>query len=789
MSRAALAATIWILCAAAVITIVARARYSTDLSAFLPRRATPMQQLLVEQLHEGPAARLIIAAISGGDAEARSEVSQHMADALRAHPSFLAIDNGDPAQLQHDRDFLFEHRYLLSPRLTPERFTSAGLHEAIAEALEVLASPAGLLVKPLFLRDPTLETLAIIESLDASHVPHTAADVWSSPDGTRALILAHTRASGADIDGQQAALAALTHSFDAARAGLAPARRALTLTASGPPVFAVLSRATIKSQVWRLSSLSGLCIAALLLLVYRSLPLLALTLVPVASGALAGVAAVALGFPAVHGLTLGFGVTLIGESVDYAVYLFIQRAADFRRTVWPTIRLGVLTSICGFAMLLPSAITGLAQLGLYSVAGLIAAALVTRFVLPEWLPRLAKVRDLSATGEFLERLAARLRQSRWALPGVALLAVAVLWVHRGNLFSHELASLSPISAQAMQIDERLRADAGAPDVRYMVVASAPDRESALAAADVLSARLARLSDSGVIGGFASPTQFLPPARTQEARRSSLPEAGVLRNRLAAALAGLPLTASRLEPFLQDVEQARTAALLTDADLRGTSLSRAVDALLLRGPAGWSSLLPVSARGAGDLGPAAVEAVRSAVRSSGVRAELLDLKGEADRLYADYLLDAVRLACAGLIAIVALLAFALRSPTRVMRVVAPLLLSVLTVAALLAALGHALTILHIVGMLLIIAVGSNYALFFDRAALQPREGSVPLILASLLTANLATVIAFGVLAFSSVPVLADLGSTVAPGTLLALLFAAMLAKAPAPLVQRWVACSP
>jgi predicted exporter len=43
------------------------------------------------------------------------------------------------------------------------------------------------------------------------------------------------------------------------------------------------------------------------------------------------------------------------------------------------------------------------------------------------------------------------------------------------------------------------------------------------------------------------------------------------------------------------------------------------------------------------------------------------------------------------------------------------------------------------------------------------------------ANLATVIAFGVLAFSSVPVLADLGSTVAPGTLLALLFAAMLAS--------------
>ena len=265
MSRAALATTLWILCVAVAASIVVRARYSTDLSAFLPRRATPMQQLLVEQLHEGPAAHLILAAVSGADAEARAEVSRQMARRLRANPSFLAIDNGDEAQLQRDRQFLFEHRYLLSARVSPGHFTVAGLHEAIAEALETLASPAGPLVKPLFLRDPTLELLAILESLDASHAPHTAGGVWSSPDGTRALLLAHTRASGADIDGQQAALASLRGSFDAARATLTSAERAgLSLTVSGPPVFAVKSRATIKSQVWRLSSISAVGIAALL---------------------------------------------------------------------------------------------------------------------------------------------------------------------------------------------------------------------------------------------------------------------------------------------------------------------------------------------------------------------------------------------------------------------------------------------------------------------------------------------------------------------------------------------
>jgi predicted exporter len=659
--------------------------------------------------------------------------------------------------------------------VSPQRFTASGLHEAIGEALDVLASSAGPLVKPLFIRDPTLETLAILESLDEGRAPHSAAGVWSSPDGARALMLAHTRASGADIDGQQAACTSLERGFAAAIASLpAEPRAALTLSMSGPPVFAVRSRATIKSQVWRLSGLSIACIVALLLFVYRSLTVLALTLVPVVSGALAGVAAVAVGFSAVHGITLGFGVTLIGESVDYAIYLFIQRAGDFRRAVWPTIRLGVMTSICGFAALLPSAFPGLAQLGLYSIAGLIAAALVTRFVLAAWLPRLPAVRDLTGAGGQLERLTRRLHSARGVLLLVALLAVVVLYVHRGSIWSRELSALSPIGTADLQLDEDLRAAAGAPDVGYLVVAAAADREAALSTAETLGARLAPLVEAGVIGGFESPAQFLPPNSTQQARRASLPPTAVLQARLDEALRGLPLTAARLEPFVSDVEHARTSGLLTAADLAGTSLGRVVDALLVRTASGWSALLPVSARGAADLSPAAVSKVRAAVSGSGVRAELLDLKGESDRLYSGYLSAALRLAIAGFMAIVLLLGIALRSAARVMRVVAPLALSVLTIAALLVALGRALSILHLVGMLLILAVGSNYALFFDRTTAPSQQGLVPLTLASLLVANFATVIAFGVLASSSVPVLADLGSTVAPGTFLALLFAAMLA---------------
>ena len=148
MTRAGMTATlIWALAALVAVIIAIRARYTTDLSAFLPRRASATQSLLVEQLREGPAAHLIIAAIAGADAEARAAVSRQMALRLRTNPAVLAIDNGNETQLERDREFLFRHRYLLSPRVSPELFTAGGLHAAIGAALDVLASSAGPLVK------------------------------------------------------------------------------------------------------------------------------------------------------------------------------------------------------------------------------------------------------------------------------------------------------------------------------------------------------------------------------------------------------------------------------------------------------------------------------------------------------------------------------------------------------------------------------------------------------------------------------------------------------------------
>ncbi|KUY77865.1 MMPL family transporter [Burkholderia cepacia] len=785
------AVLVWLLALVACGVAIGRAHFTADLSAFLPSSPSAGQRVLVDQLRDGIVSRLILVAIDGGDAATRAALSRRVAGTLRADPQFAAVHNGEASNDARDRQFIFDHRYLLSPAVTPQRFSADGLHQALGDSLDLLSSSAGLVAKAMLPRDPTGEVAALVDQLDGAAQPASRDGVWASRDGTRAVLVVQTAAAGSDTDAQARAIDAVRRAFATAKQAVPNA--AATLAMTGPGVFSVDTRDTIRHDVERLSTASVVLIVALLLTLYRSPRTLALGLLPVLTGVAAGIAAVSVAFGTVHGLTLGFGTTLIGEAVDYSIYLFVQsaqagtrgaaRPADATRAwvaaYWPTIRLGVLTSVCGFASMLFSGFPGLVQLGLYSIVGLTAAALVTRFVLPHLRGEHVAIRDVSRIGAVLARAADAAPRLRWPLAVLVIAAGATLVLHRDGLWSRELAALSPVPAQAQALDARLRADVGAPDVRYLVVIAAPTEQAALERAERVAAQLQPLVDRGALAGFETPARFLPSDAAQRARLASLPDAEVLAARMRDAVANQPIAVrpDLFAPFIADVEAARHARLLTRADLRGTSMALAVDALLTERDGRWSAMLPLRAPDAARTAQPALSLdatpIRAAVARAGVPDALfVDMKAEADRLYVNYVHEDIRLSLAGFAAIAVLLLIALRSPRRVVRALAPLVAAVLVVTAGFALAGVPLTILHLVGMLLIVAVGSNYALFFcKRDDAQP---VTPHTLVSLLIANLATVAGFGLLALSRVPLLETFGLTVGPGAMLALAFAAILA---------------
>ena len=766
---------LWAGVLALCLAVLASSRYSTDMSAFLPRQADERQQLLIDQIRDGALSRMVLIGIDGGSATQRADASRALAKALRRSDLFAGVVNGDEDSRERDQALLLQRRYLLSPAVTPEHFSVDGLRGAIGQSITELSGSAGMMLRALLPRDPTGELLRTLDGLAGSQpMVGDAEGVWSAADGQRALLIAMTRAAGTDTDAQERALAQIHAAFEAAQAGAD-----LRLRLSGAPVFSVDARSTIRSEVQRLSLIVSVAVSLLLLSVYRSWRNVLIGLLPVASGVVVAIAAVALGFEVVHAVTIGFGTTLMGEAIDYSVYYLLQSGDPqaWRQRYWPTIRLGVITSVCGFGVLLFSSFPGLAQLGAYSVAGLLAAATTTRFVLPLLPTAPIPSERIERLGELVARMVGAARRLRWPAAALALGALLLVMTDRDALWAEGLAGLNPAPLHLQRLDAELRQDTGVPDLQHLVVVTAPTQDAALQAAEQIGQRLTPLVAAGTVVGFDSPARVLPSTNTQLARRAALPAPDELQARLQQALAGLPLQAERLAPFVQDVATAREQPLLTAEELNGTSFGFMLSTLLLPRADGWSVLLPIHLPegAAGEQ----VGAFRAALEPllaapvAGAQAFYLDLQAQTTSVFGRYLDEALGLAALGGGVIVLLLGLALRQPGRLLRVLLPLASAVLIVMAAHLLLGVRMTLLHLVGLLLIVAVGSNYALFFNQRVDEVKPGAgMPrhTALASLALANLSTLIGFGALGFSQVPVLRAIGTTVGPGALLALLLA-------------------
>ena len=152
---------------------------------------------------------------------------------------------------------------------------------------------------------------------------------------------------------------------------------------------------------------------------------------------------------------------------------------------------------------------------------------------------------------------------------------------------------------------------------------------------------------------------------------------------------------------------------------------------------------------------------------------VDLKEESNRLMTAYRDRTVELLGWGMAAIAIVLAFGLRSISLVGRVIAPILCSLIVVAAVLLGSGEPLSLFHVATFLLVIGLGLDYALFLNRP--EGTEAERARTYYGLLVCSTTTILVFGVLAFSKTPVLHAIGVTAACGSVCCLLFAGMMAR--------------
>lgn len=728
-----------VLAVLASLVLGVRLQLSFDLSAFFPQRTDFTHELLLEQFRNGPGSRLLVIGISGAPKDRLEVLSDRLRQELAANPAFAMVQNGEFSNAAETVPEPVKSYYLLLDNVD---YSRASLELALQSRLQDLAFGGGATLLGLVARDPFLITLDVLDRL----VPvDMDGEMWFAENGS-AVIMAATRATAIDLAAQAKAVEAVEATF----ASL-PAASPLELEITGVGAFGVEVQKTIRAESQKLSIFATFALCLVVLFFYRSPRLLLLAAIPVGMGFLVGLAIVSLAFDTVHGITLAFGFTLLGVAIDYPMHLFSHARLGGRtaiKSIWPTMKLGAFSTGIAYLALAMSGSDGLAQLGIFTAAGVTVAALVTRLWLPLLLPEQILPPELNAATQ---------QPALNYIPAIVVLGLALaLFMSRysvdAGLWDDRLASLSPVPEQRLQTDMALRSAAGTPDMRYQLVMHNASLESLLIQSENMELRLVEAASDGLLESWRSVSQLLPSHRLQSIRQGAIPAKTILQTRLSEAIAGTPFHADAFDPFLAAAKIAKTLLPLEPADFSGTPLQSWLDSHLLKLGEQWISITSVN-------GPRA-RLLSERVKTWSPDIELVDLQQSSVDLMRNYRTGALTTVSYAALIIVVLIWMQRRQPGQILWIALTITIALAVTVTFVSVFQGQLTVIHLVALLLVLGLGLDYALFLSRPeTVIERQASNRAVLAC----AMSTALAFGVLAISSIPVLKFLGFTVAVGS--------------------------
>ena len=527
--------------------------------------------------------------------------------------------------------------------------------------------------------------------------------------------------------------------------------------AAGGALFAAASKTAAEAESKAMSMVGTLATFALLLWVFRSARVFWLAL-PLAAGMLTGLAAALAVFGEVHILTIVIGTSLVGMLVDFPLHwlapsVFRQpenekwSSESAMKHVLPSFAVSLLITVLGYALLWFTPLTVLRQTAVFSGFALLGAFGATVLWLPPLFRRYqAKAVPFAKLTERLLRLKGRLNKRLhkrgWLALGGIFLAVG-LWRSDWRDDIRQWVNMpSEMLAQVQRIGELSGTDFGG---RYIVTEAASE-DALLAKNAELAQALQPLVAQGKLGGFQSLDQFVAPVAQQQQLKNRLHElAGQPENWQPLADIGIP-------------RQTIHDALIQAADTPPLTLSGSLQTELAQA---WQLLyLGEVAHGR----YAAIVRLNGLTDEAAVRTAALGIAGThwADkRAHLNALFHHTRNQAAWLklasYALAWLLLWRMFGAKRGSKILAvPLAAAVCTVAAL-GWLGIPVSLFAMFGLLLVSAIGVDYAVYAVTA-----KHTAAARLGGMLLAAATTAASFALLAFSSTPAVAAFGLTVTIG---------------------------
>ncbi len=667
---------------------------------------------------------------------------------LRALPELSQVEGPMDAQRQQEwGTFFFQHRNALLDEATRQRLTTGAEAQSQWILGQLYSAFAGVSGKELA-HDPLLLVRASQMAQQQNSSGMTLDQGWlmARDKQGRSWYLVHgeLKASSYDITtGRQtvASLNAVKQAFETRWPGA-------KVLARGTIFYSNYASQQAEHDLSTIGAASVIGVFVLILVMFRSVLPLLLSLLSIAIGALSGTVFTLWVFGEIHIMTLVLSTSIVGISADYTLYFLTERRVhgdtttplDSLKKLFPALSMALLTTVAAYLMLLIAPFPGLQQLAVFAAAGLSAACITVMC----WYPYLSKRLPVGPTPGlaliFRWLLAWRSQKAvRIGLP-VLILLVAAGGIAQLKI-NDDIADLQSLPAALQQQEQQIAALTGQTNDQKWLVVYGENAEQTLQRLEALRPKLAQAKTGGVIDGY---RMLGLPSQAQQQRDLTL-----LRQRapqIVAQLeqAGIHVSVPDLRPQTVDVPMWLNSVISQGWRLLWLSL-----------PDGSSAtLIPVS--GVHD------SAAMAALANSSPGAGWIDRKTEFSDLFSQYRVYLTGLLALAVAVIAVMYLWRFRLPHGLICLV-PTVLSLATGIAALGYSGHNLNLFSLLALILVLGIGINYTLFFTN----PR-GTPTTSMFAIFMAVVTTLLTFGMLVFSATQAISSFGIVLSFGILTAFL---------------------
>ncbi|MGR9044843.1 MAG: MMPL family transporter [Gammaproteobacteria bacterium] len=735
--------------------------FKTDLSAFIIAGDNAEEILLASEMQSGALSRRYLISIgsrSGGP------VPKAFIRGLQTQLKQIdgVVDVWSPEQrheVTESMQTLYSHHGSALYGLEAEQelsalFSEKGLQRRADFLKTALLSPQGGLIKKLALEDPLLLALNGFRNIGEQLQQNDT-------DARYRNLILETAMAGLDAAQQNRIQTSINTIFE----NLNRSREnRFQLEMTGVPIFAVATQNLIQGDITQVSVLSSIALMALFMLLFRAFGTLLLVFTLLASVVLSALLITAWVFGYVHGMTVAIGSTLIGICIDYPIHAVAhaqavkpgQRLAVIA-DIWPSMQMGGVTTLIGYAALGASGYPGFQQVAVYAGTGIITALLLTRFILPVLLPttscRRLNVPLVAAWAAFCRRF------RPWLIAVLAVLLAGSVYGLDSLRWLEDMQALTPELNYLKDNDKRIRSRMVSIEPGRFILVTGKDTEAALQKTEQVYQVLERLKQQGALTDYFGLYPWLLSAQKQQRNQSLLQRYLTPENQALwqQALKQQGLSVERLGRF----DYPKTAPLTLEK-VFATPVKRLLDSRVIITERQTVVLIWLA-----EHRPEALQAAFADVRD----ARYFSQRDLLNSMTQEYTERAQALLAAGLALIVLLLALRYKSLVKTAQTLLPSVLAAMLILGFWSLSGALVSFLHLVGFLLVVSICVDYGIFYQ----ENRGGDIALTYQAMAASMLTSALAFACMGTADSASLRVLAGVVSGGVLLGFLFCPLIIR--------------